>query len=73
MGLREGIHHIGQQAIEVIGTRALLQGTSTLAGSVATMISCIHYFWKTTGTIKTFYIRVWLLKWIKKTKICRML
>jgi len=48
MGLTEGIHHIGQQNIEVQGTKAVIQGTETLAGSVATMISCIHYFWKTT-------------------------
>jgi N-acetylglucosamine-6-phosphate deacetylase len=49
MGLTEGIHHIGQQTIEVLNSKAFIQGTTTLAGSVATMISCIHYFWKTTS------------------------
>jgi len=49
MGLSDGIYHIGQQVIQVTGTKALVQGTETLAGSVATMISCIHYFWKTTS------------------------
>lgn len=48
MGLSDGVYHIGQQVIEVTGTRALVKGTNTLAGSVATMVSCIHYFWKTT-------------------------
>ncbi|ODM99068.1 putative N-acetylglucosamine-6-phosphate deacetylase [Orchesella cincta] len=49
MGLSEGVYHIGQQVIEVTGTKAYVKGTTTLAGSVATMISCIHYFWKTTS------------------------
>lgn len=50
MGLLDGIHHIGQQAIEVNGTKAVIQGTETLCGSVATMTSCVHYFMKTTST-----------------------
>lgn len=53
MGLTAGVHHIGQQVIEVKGTKAIVKGTTTLAGSVATMVSCIQYFWKTTSTKTT--------------------
>ncbi|CAG7717201.1 unnamed protein product [Allacma fusca] len=48
LGLTDGIHQLGEMAIEVKGMQATIMGTNTLAGSVADMISCITYFWKTT-------------------------
>jgi len=49
MGLQDGTHHIGQQAIDVRGTKAVIKGTDTLCGSVATMTSCVQYFLRHTG------------------------
>ena len=48
MGHSDGTYHLGQQVIEVQGTKAYIKGTNTLAGSVATMVHCIQHFWKVT-------------------------
>lgn len=55
MGLTDGNYRLGQQTIQVQGTKAYIKGTNTLAGSVATMISCIQHFWKVT--CKYIYIK----------------
>ncbi|XP_042891345.1 N-acetylglucosamine-6-phosphate deacetylase-like isoform X2 [Penaeus japonicus] len=49
MGLGEGEHHIGQMMVKVQGRRAVLAGTDTLAGSVATMDDCVRVFISDAG------------------------
>ena len=49
MGLGDGAHCIGSQSVSVTGRRAVVSGSNTLAGSVATMNSCIHHFRKESG------------------------
>ncbi|CAJ0941714.1 unnamed protein product, partial [Mesorhabditis belari] len=44
LGLGDGIHKLGQQKIIVTGYEALLDGTQTPAGSVASMPFCIRHF-----------------------------
>lgn len=52
MGLGEGRHHLGQQVVDIIGRRALIAGTETLCGSIATMNECVKHFRKSTGCSK---------------------
>ncbi|XP_037774077.1 N-acetylglucosamine-6-phosphate deacetylase-like [Penaeus monodon] len=49
MGLEDGEHHIGQMMVKVQGRRAVLAGTNTLAGSVATMDECVRVFINDAG------------------------
>lgn len=49
MGLGDGEHHIGQMMVKVQGRRAVLAGTNTLAGSVATMDECVRVFINDAG------------------------
>ncbi|XP_063233435.1 N-acetylglucosamine-6-phosphate deacetylase [Bacillus rossius redtenbacheri] len=44
MGLEEGTHTIGQMTVEVRGDRAVLAGTDTLCGSIASMVACLRTF-----------------------------
>ena len=46
LGLEEGTHQLGQLAIEVRNGRALLAGSDTLCGSIATMCQCVQLFMK---------------------------
>lgn len=46
MGLGDGCHRIGAQDVTVTGRKAVITGTDTLAGSVATMDSCIQHYKK---------------------------
>lgn len=50
MGLEDGIHHIGQLAVEVRQHKAYVAGTNTLCGSTATMDECVRLFLNATGT-----------------------
>ncbi|KAL3878307.1 hypothetical protein ACJMK2_030670 [Sinanodonta woodiana] len=43
MGLPSGVHHIGSQKIEICGKRAVIAGTNTLCGSIATMNLCVKH------------------------------
>lgn len=52
MGLGDGEHHIGQMMVKVQGRRAVLAGTNTLAGSVATMDECVRVFINDAGMYK---------------------
>lgn len=52
MGLGEGRHHLGQEVVDIIGCRALIAGTETLCGSIATMNDCVKHFRKSTGCSK---------------------
>ncbi|XP_013788250.1 N-acetylglucosamine-6-phosphate deacetylase-like isoform X2 [Limulus polyphemus] len=52
MGLEAGTHYIGEQAVEIEGHRAIIAGTSTLCGSIATMDMCVRYFKNATGCNK---------------------
>ncbi|ESN92182.1 hypothetical protein HELRODRAFT_116040 [Helobdella robusta] len=46
MGLSDGVHHLGDQVIEVKGRRAVLQGTETLCGSITSLDECMRFFHK---------------------------
>ncbi|CAG0883994.1 unnamed protein product [Darwinula stevensoni] len=46
MGLGDGTHILGEQRIQIDGRRATIKGTTTLAGSVATMDQCIQHLRK---------------------------
>ncbi|XP_056392277.1 N-acetylglucosamine-6-phosphate deacetylase [Hyla sarda] len=49
MGLRPGKHTLGQQEILIDGFNAYVAGTRTLAGSIATMDTCVRHFHEATG------------------------
>uniref|UniRef100_A0A224Z2N5 N-acetylglucosamine-6-phosphate deacetylase n=1 Tax=Rhipicephalus zambeziensis TaxID=60191 RepID=A0A224Z2N5_9ACAR len=49
MGLEAGVHYIGENKVEIIGKRAVIAGTTTLCGSIATMDFCVRYLQKSTG------------------------
>eukprot|EP01083_Nonionella_stella_P221540 791414_1 len=49
MGLGDGHHTLGSEAVTVKNDRAVIRGTNTLAGSVASMDSCVRSFKKFTG------------------------
>jgi N-acetylglucosamine-6-phosphate deacetylase len=49
MGLKDGQHALGEEEVMVLRGKATIRGTDTLAGSVATMDSCIRSFQKFTG------------------------
>ncbi|CAJ0580759.1 unnamed protein product, partial [Mesorhabditis spiculigera] len=44
LGMGDGVHRLGQQSIIVKGHHAILEGTETTAGSVASMPYCIRHF-----------------------------
>ncbi|XP_055333254.1 N-acetylglucosamine-6-phosphate deacetylase-like [Paramacrobiotus metropolitanus] len=48
MGLSEGFHLLGGSKLHISGNRAVIAGTETLCGSIATMDRCIRYFLKAT-------------------------
>lgn len=52
MGLEAGTHYIGEQAVEIKGHKAIIAGTNTLCGSIATMDMCVRYFKNATGCNK---------------------
>jgi len=49
MGLKDGIHSLGDEPVTVYNGKATIQGPDVLAGSVASMDSCIRSFQKFTG------------------------
>lgn len=49
LGLAEGLHYLGNVAIEVRGGRGLLAGTDTICGSVASLDECVRIFRRATG------------------------
>ncbi|XP_070554252.1 N-acetylglucosamine-6-phosphate deacetylase-like [Ptychodera flava] len=49
MGLKEGRHQLGTQHIEIHGNKAVVAGTDTLCGSIATLDMCIRHFKKASG------------------------
>ncbi|XP_078519151.1 N-acetylglucosamine-6-phosphate deacetylase [Lissotriton helveticus] len=49
MGLGSGRHTLGQQVIQIEGLNAYVAGTTTLAGSIATMDMCVRHFREATG------------------------
>lgn len=49
MGLEAGIHFIGENKVEIMGKRAVIAGTNTLCGSIATMDFCVRFLQKSTG------------------------
>ncbi|XP_062570177.1 N-acetylglucosamine-6-phosphate deacetylase-like isoform X2 [Saccostrea cucullata] len=54
MGLPEGEHRFGSQTMEIKGNRAVIKGTQTLCGSIATMEMCVQHLRKSTkcGTVR---------------------
>lgn len=49
MGLSPGQHQLGSQIVDVSEHEAVLAGTQTLAGSIATMQKCVQFFYENTG------------------------
>lgn len=49
LGLSDGVHYIGQFAIQVKNAKAIIAGTDTLCGSIAPMDECIRIFRRSTG------------------------
>ncbi|KAJ1097792.1 hypothetical protein NDU88_002909 [Pleurodeles waltl] len=49
MGLGSGRHTLGQQVIQIEGLNAYVAGTTTLAGSIATMDMCVRHFREASG------------------------
>lgn len=49
MGLSSGVYTIGSQSIEIFGNKAVLAGTNTLCGSIATMDECVRLLKSFTG------------------------
>lgn len=56
MGLKEGTYCIGESVVEVTNDRAVIAGTDTLSGSIATMDYCIRFLLKSTGKRSLFSI-----------------
>lgn len=48
MGLKTGTYCIGESVVEVSDKRAVIAGTDTLSGSIATMDYCIRFLKKST-------------------------
>lgn len=53
-GLQAGQHKIGQLDIEVKDDKAFIAGTSTLCGSIASMIQCVRNFIRSTGELEAW-------------------
>ncbi|XP_014215446.1 N-acetylglucosamine-6-phosphate deacetylase [Copidosoma floridanum] len=49
LGLQEGVHQLGQLAIEIRQGRAYIAGSETLCGSIADMAGCVRFFQKASG------------------------
>ncbi|KAF7412211.1 N-acetylglucosamine-6-phosphate deacetylase [Vespula maculifrons] len=49
LGLKEGVHQLGQLDIEIRKGRAYIAGTNTLCGSMAEMSKCVRIFKEATG------------------------
>ncbi|GIX68884.1 n-acetylglucosamine-6-phosphate deacetylase [Caerostris extrusa] len=49
MGLQPGTYNIGDQKVDVTDTCAVVYGTTTLSGSIATMDSCVRFLHKSVG------------------------
>ncbi|XP_033095720.1 N-acetylglucosamine-6-phosphate deacetylase-like [Anneissia japonica] len=49
MGLPPGRHYLGSQTVEIVNNSAYIAGTSTLAGSIATMQTCVKHFKQASG------------------------
>lgn len=51
LGLQPGIYQLGYQDVDVKKDCAVLVGTNTLAGAIATLDRCIRHFKKVTGEV----------------------
>lgn len=49
LGLKPGIYKLGEQECDVKETCAVIAGTNTLCGSIATMDKCVRHFKEATG------------------------
>jgi len=52
MGLGDGLYKLGDQEVRIQDNRATVNNSSTLAGSIATMDSCVRNFQHFTGCTK---------------------
>jgi N-acetylglucosamine-6-phosphate deacetylase len=50
LGLPPGRYTIGTQDVEIKDNKAVLAGTDTLSGSIASMTYCVKHFHAATGT-----------------------
>ncbi|XP_054708246.1 N-acetylglucosamine-6-phosphate deacetylase-like isoform X2 [Uloborus diversus] len=49
MGLKSGLYCIGEQKVEVTNDRAVVYGTNTLSGSIASMDFCVRFLMESTS------------------------
>lgn len=49
MGLPEGKHKLGDMDVDVVGIKATISGTNTLAGAAVDHVTCIKNFRDFTG------------------------
>lgn len=49
LGLEPGLYKLGNQDVEVSANRAVLAGTTTLCGAIASMDQCVRFFKSITG------------------------
>ncbi|GMI03141.1 hypothetical protein TrLO_g2501 [Triparma laevis f. longispina] len=57
MGLQDGMHKLGEMEVEKVGTKVVIKGTDTLAGSVARLDDCLKNFLEFTGCTLTEGVR----------------
>ncbi len=58
LGLKDGVHHIGELEIEVKNNCAHILGTNTLCGSILPLNKCVRLFDKFTGTFA--FLKGWI-------------
>jgi len=49
IGLPDGIHHLGDEQIEVKNSKAYIANTNTLCGSVTSLDECMRFFIESTS------------------------
>lgn len=56
LGLEPGHYRLGDQDVEVTHSSAVLAGTETLCGAIATQDRCIRNFKRSAGTSRKFVL-----------------
>lgn len=58
LGLEPGHYRLGDQDVEVTHSSAVLAGTNTLCGAIATQDKCVRNFKRSAGEEKAIFYRV---------------
>lgn len=61
MGLKPGTYCIGESIVDVADNRAVVAGTDTLSGSIATMDCCIKFLLKSTGMNCNIFVILFII------------